>query len=252
MVGRWIERAASYAWPVLLWLIIADWGKLSTPLLLPPLQDVVLRLWELMGSIQFGQDCVATLFRWSVGFGLGAFCGGVVGLILGIQRRWYRFLEFALEFLRAMPVTAIFPLFLILFGIGDRSKIAMAFLPTFLLVLINGAYGVLHASRARLTMAAVFGANKLQIFCSITFFEALPQLFIGLRLAVSLSLVVTVVSEMFIGSDFGLGQRIYDAYLTNNINTLYAVLIVLGGIGYSLNKMVLWTEHRIVHWVGRR
>ena len=247
-----MERAASYTWPVLLWFLVADWGNLVTPLLLPPIQHVVQRLWELLGTSPFCMDLIGTLSRWGIGFGLGVIGGGLAGMIRGMQRRWYRFLEFALEFLRAMPVTAIFPLFLIMFGIGDYSKIAMAFLPTFLLVLINGAYGVLHASRARLTMAAVFGANKLQTFCAITFFEALPQLFIGLRLAVSLSLVVTVVSEMFIGSDFGLGQRIYDAYLTNNVNTLYAVLIVLGGIGYSLNKMVMWAERHIVHWVGRR
>ena len=69
-----------------------------------------------------------------------------------------------IEFFRAMPVTAIFPLFLLFFGLGDGSKIAMAFFPTFLLMLINTYYGVVLASPERRNMAVVFGATPTQVF----------------------------------------------------------------------------------------
>ena len=104
----------------------------------------------------------------------------------------------------------------------------------------------------RRKMAAVFGASKFQIFrLIIIIMDALPQIFVGLRLALAQSLIVTVVSEMFIGTDFGLGQRVYDSYLTNSVTTLYALLIVLGVIGYGANKLLVFLESRIVFWTGK-
>ncbi len=235
----------------LLWLGVADWTHAVSPLLLPPLTDVLTRLAQLTFSGTLLADTQATLLRWAQGFGLGAVLGTLAGLGLGTAPRLYRWLEGVIEFFRALPVTAIFPLFLMIFGIGDASKIAMAFLPTFLLMLINASYGVLHASRDRRRAAQVFGATPFQIFRYVVFWEALPQIFIGLRLALSLSLVVTVVSEMFIGTDTGLGQRIYDSYLTNAVTTLYALLLVLGLLGYGLNKLSMSLEKRCVTWAGR-
>ena len=71
------------------------------------------------------------------------------------------------------------------------------------------------------------------------------------RLSLAQSLIVTVVSEMFIGTDFGLGQRVYDSYLTNSVSTLYALLIVLGTLGYLANRLMVMGERRLVFWAGR-
>ena len=233
------------------WIAIADIAHFASPQLLPAFSDVIQRLYTITVNGTLLGDFWATMYRWVSGFVLGCTFGVAGGLILGLNPRFYKTIEFPIEFFRTLPVTAIFPLFLIIFGIGDASKIAMAFVPTFLLMLINSAYGVSHASKARIIMATVFGANQTQIFWRIVVFEALPQIFIGLRLALSLSMIVTVVSEMFIGSDKGLGQRIYDSYLTTQTTTLYAVLIVLGVLGYVLNKAIIFTEQRYVFWSGR-
>jgi NitT/TauT family transport system permease protein len=213
--------------------------------------DVFIRLKELVLSGSLLADFWATFGRWMVGFGLGVVAGIGAGLLLGVLPRLYAYCEGPIEFLRAMPVTAIFPLFLMIFGIGDESKIAMAFLPTFLLMLINSSYGVIHASPERRRVLLAFGATQIQIFRHVVWFEALPQIFIGLRLALSLSLIVTVVSEMFIGTDLGMGQRIYDSYLTNSVTTLYSFLLVLGVFGYGLNKICIALEKNIVFWAGR-
>ena len=236
---------------IALWITTADILHLSSPQLLPGFFDVLRRLGVIVLNGSLLQDFLATIYRWFYGFTLGVGLGAGCGLVLGISPRLYKAVEFPIEFFRTLPVTAIFPLFLIIFGVGDASKIAMAFVPTFLLMLINAAYGMLHASKARITMATVFGATRRQIFWRVVVFEALPQIFIGLRLALSLSMIVTVVSEMFIGSDRGLGQRIYDSYLTSQTTTLYAVLIVLGVLGYALNKIVMLAEQRFVFWSGR-
>jgi ABC-type nitrate/sulfonate/bicarbonate transport system permease component len=246
-----LEWALGFLSCLLLWYLAVDCFALVNPILLPPLKEVVLRLSELLTNGSLARDFLATIQRWTLGFGLGASLGITAGLVLGVTPRLYRILEGPLEFLRAMPVTAIFPLFLMIFGLGDASKIAMAFLPTFLLLLINASYGVFHASLERRRAVQIFGATPWQIFRYVVFFESLPQIFIGLRLALSLSLIVTVVSEMFIGTDTGLGQRIYDSYLTNSVTTLYALLLVLGLVGYVLNKISLSFEKRLVFWAGR-
>lgn len=209
------------------------------------------RLYSLITSGTISQDLFATMYRWAIGFSLGVSTGILVGLLLGISSGIRSFLEFPLEFFRSMPITAIFPLFLIVFGVDDSSKIAMAFTPTFLLIVVNTSYGVLLTDPTRRRMAAVFGARTFQTFRKIIVMDALPQIFVGLRLALSQSLIVVVVSEMFIGTDFGLGQRVYDSYLTNSVSTLYALLIVLGVIGYLFNRMLLFAEARFVFWAGK-
>ena len=233
------------------WLLAADVSHVASAQLLPPLQDVLKKLWLISANGSLAIDLKDSLYRWAIGFALGAFSGMVVGLLLGVNPRVYKACEFPIEFFRTLPVTAIFPLFLIIFGIGDASKIAMAFTPTFLLMLINTAYGVLHAPPHRGTMAKAFGASPWQVLTKITIFDVLPQIVVGVRLALSLSMIATIVSEMFIGSEHGLGQRIYDSYLTNDVQTLYAVLIVLGVIGYGLNKAVIKLEKRYVFWSGK-
>lgn len=235
----------------LVWFIVADWLELATPLILPPLKDVLARLWSLISSGEIFPDLYKTLYRWVLGFALGILVGVPCGLLLGTSAALYRVFELPIEFFRTLPVTAVFPLFLLIFGVGDEAKIAMAFFPTFLLLVVNTSYGVSHATPERQRMAKAFGASRLQSFRWITCREALPQIFIGLRLALSLSLIVTVVSEMFIGTEFGLGQRVYDSYLTNSVNTLYAILILLGLLGYGLNKLLILIEHKTVFWAGR-
>jgi ABC-type nitrate/sulfonate/bicarbonate transport system permease component len=235
----------------ILWVLAADILQISSPVLLPPLKNVCSRLVALFASGEVLNDISATMIRWGYGFSFGIIAGVFVGLLLGLSSTLRRVFEFPLEFIRSMPVTAIFPLFLIVFGIGDPSKVAMAFTPTFLLMVVNTSYGVTLVDPTRRKMAAVFGANRSQIFYKILIMDALPQIFVGLRLALAQSLIVTIVSEMFIGTDFGLGQRVYDSYLTNSVSTLYALLIVLGIIGYVANKILVSLESRFIYWTGK-
>lgn len=233
------------------WWLSADILQIASPLLLPSLKTVIERLFTMVIQGSFFDDLIVTLYRWVIGFSAGISCGVLVGLILGLSTRLRRLLEFPMEFIRSMPITAIFPLFLIVFGIGDPSKIAMAFTPTFLLMVVNTTYGVLLSDATRRRMASVFGATRLQIFRFIVVMDALPQIFVGLRLALAQSLIVVVVSEMFIGTDYGLGQRVYDSYLTNSVPTLYALLVILGVVGYLLNKLLLIIESSFIFWTGK-
>ena len=182
---------------------------------------------------------------------MGCSVGLIIGLLMGTSRKIYVACEFSVEFFRSLPVTALFPLFLLIFGEGDKCKGAMVFTATIFVVLINTAYGVFHAPKERIRMAKIFGASRVQIFYHITFFGALPQILIGIRTSLSLSFIVVIISEMFIGAEHGVGQRIYDAYNYNLTSDLYAIVLFLGIVGYISNKLVILVERRVANWAIR-
>ncbi len=87
-------------------------------------------------------------------------------------------MEFIIDFFRSLPATAIFPLFLLIFGVNDSSKIAVASFGAVLIILFNTAYGCMHAKQSRRTVAYLLGASRIQTFRFISFWDSLPQTFI--------------------------------------------------------------------------
>ena len=239
--------------PVLLlalWFAVSELG-LAPALLVPSPGAAFGSLYTLLITGDLLPDIGASLWRWAAGYALGCAIGMPIGLLIGSSPAVYRSSFPLLDFLRSLPVTALFPLFLLLFGIGDSSKIAMAFAATVFVVILNSAYGVLQAKQSRIRAAKVFGASRQQIFRWVIFFEALPQTLVGMRTALSLALIVVIVSEMFIGTQVGLGQRIFDAYTVNLTEELYAVLLLTGFLGYIMNRLFVSAERRIVFWAGQ-
>jgi ABC-type nitrate/sulfonate/bicarbonate transport system permease component len=137
---------------------------------------------------------------------------------------------------------------MLVFGVGDASKIAIVAFSCFFVVLINSIYGVWNAPKTRILMARTFRANQFQIFGKIVFFDALPQIFAGLRNALSIALILTVVTEMFIGTKSGLGFLIFNAKIAYDTPTMYAIIILLGILGYTMNMGLLFIEKRLIHW----
>ena len=140
---------------------------------------------------------------------------------------------------------------MIILGLGDISKIAVAAFSAFLIILFNVAYGLMNATPTRRLAARLMGASRLRVFRDVTIFESLPQTFVGLRTAVSLALVIVIVAEMFIGSDSGLGKRIIDAQITFDMPSLYGTILLTGALGYAFNLSLFALERRLVHWAGR-
>lgn len=226
-------------------------AALVTPKLLPsPVATIGSIVTNLVGGGLAG-DVVETLLRTLRAFVMATVFGVPLGIVIGASERIYRSVEFLVDFFRSTPATAMFPLFMIIFGLGDFSKIAVAAFSAWLIVLFNVAYGVMNSRPTRMLAARVMGASRLRTFRDVTFYESLPQTFVGLRTAVSLALVVIVVAEMFIGSDSGLGKRIIDSQITFDMPQLYGTILVSGALGYGLNVLFLVLESRLVHWAGR-
>jgi NitT/TauT family transport system permease protein len=235
---------------LLIWWIVASLELIDRVLLPTPLETFV-SLWQAIFSGDLTKDFGLTLYRSLYAFAIAVVAGIPVGIVLGSSERMYRSFEFLIDFFRSTPATAMFPLFLVIFGIGDFSKIAVAAFAGALVIFFNTAYGVMNTRKTRLMAAKVMGVPRWRIFLDVVFFESLPQTFIGLRTSISLTLVVIIVAEMFVGSTNGMGQRIIDSQQIFDMPQMYASIIATGVMGYGLNQFFLAIENKFVHWKGR-
>ncbi|WP_439409724.1 ABC transporter permease [Bradyrhizobium sp. DASA03076] len=237
-------------------ILLAIWSlvsflKLVDPVLLPSPLATFRTLWEGMQSGKLGVDFVRTVVRTITSTAIAAVIAIPLGIVLGSSEKVYRSVEFLIDFFRSTPASAMFPLFLVLFGVGDRTKISVAAFGAALVILFNVAYGVMNARKTRLLAAKVMGASRARVLFDVMLRESLPQTFVGLRNGVSLALVIIVVAEMFIGSTDGLGQRVFEAQQLFDMPAMYAAIFAAGALGYSLNLIFLIIERRFVHWAGR-
>lgn len=226
-------------------------ARIINPLFLPAPHQVFGMLGKMAVQIVVWQDAVSTLGRITISVLISAIIGIPVGLLIGYYGWAYKSSELMLDFFRSLPALALFPLFLLVFGIGDSAKVATAVFASTLVIVLNTRYGVTQSLQIRRIVAKIIGATKIEVFLRVVFFDALPQIFVGLRTAISLAVIVIVVTEMFVGTSFGLGHRIYESQLMYRVPEMYATIIITGLLGYALNKAIVIIENRVVHWSGR-
>jgi NitT/TauT family transport system permease protein len=221
------------------------------PVLLPSPQDSAKAIWVGFFQGNLFSDLRVTVVRTLAAFMLATLVCVPLGLVLGSSVQLYRSLEFVIDFFRSTPASALFPLFLVILGVGESTKIAVAAFGAGLLILFNTAYGVMNARKVRQAAACVMGASKSRVLIGVTLLESLPQTFIGMRSGVSFALVIVIVAEMFIGSTDGLGQRVINAQMIFNMPEMYATIFTAGVLGYSLNLFFILIERHFVHWGGK-
>lgn len=251
---RWLDkRYLPIIGPLLLFAlweltISAQWVK---PVLLPPPGETLSHLWGTFTSGSIFPDLLATVYRTLASFAIAVVIGVPLGVALGSSEAAYRSVEFLIDFFRSTPSSALIPLFMLIFGITDINKIAIASFGAMLIVLFNSAYGVMNAKKTRVMAAQIMGVSRWHVFKDVLLMESLAQTFVGLRSAVSMALVIVIVAEMFIGSETGLGHRIIDAQQVFNVKEMYTSILVTGALGYLLNLLFLLIEKKLIHWSGK-
>jgi ABC-type nitrate/sulfonate/bicarbonate transport system permease component len=243
---QWVGPIALVA----LWIIAHQTGIFNRTLL-PGFFETARHLYYLVFTGNIVADFNQTIIRMSIGFGIATVLGVPFGILIGYFAPLFEIFEIPLDFFRSLPVTTLYPLFVLIFGIGHNSKIAMVVVACIFVIALNTAYGVIQRKLVRTQVAQLFGASRIQLLTEVIFWEALPQIFIGLRIAISYALIVEIVCEMFMGTQKGLGQRVFEAYNTYLIVELYAIVLLVGFTGYLINKLFVFGETRIVHWVGK-
>lgn len=230
---------------------VGIWVEIVDPVLLPSPAQAALAIWNGMVDGGLLADFLRTVERTTYSILIASVVSIPLGIFLGSSERLYRSVEFIIDFFRSTPASAVFPLFLVIFGVGDETKILVASFGAALVILFNVSYGVMNARKTRLLAAKVMGASKVRVLIDVMLLESMPQTFIGIRNGVSLALIIVIVAEMFIGSVDGLGHRIIDAQMLFEMPDMYAAIFVAGALGYGFNLLFLIIEQRFVHWSGK-
>lgn len=230
---------------LLLWEIAARSGLLNATFFPPPTSILgALRRLTLSGALPL--DLLATTRRVAVGFALGFIPAAAVGLLMGLSGTLRAVLLPITSLIYAIPKIAILPLFLVIFGLGEQSKIAMIVASSFFFVLLNAMAGVLAIDRLHLDVAHAFGASRWQVIRTVALPGALPLVLTGARLALGFSLIVAVGSEFVIPGGHGIGTRIWLSWQILDIEQMYAGLIAAALLGVLLNFLMDEVERRLL------
>jgi NitT/TauT family transport system permease protein len=180
-------------------------------------------------------------------FLLGSATGILVGLLFVAYPKVEQFIDPIFAGLNALPRIALAPLFLLWFGLGISSKIALGFSLTFFIVLSSTIAGARSVNSDHLMLADTLGASSTQIFRRITLPSAVPTVFSGLRLGLIYALLGVIAGEI-IAAQHGLGQSLTFLAGTFQINGVFAVLLLLAMLGMSLTWIMTAVEARLLRW----
>ena len=230
-----------------LWEIVSALGIFDS-FLFPSPVDVMQRFGGLFLGMEILPDLASTLVKIFVSLAIGSLMGILLGLLIS---RWdfvYNAVSPLLDFFRSVPATALFPLFLLIFGAGDPTNTALATWICAIYLSLHVSKGLRNASETAIITAKSLKKTELETLIHVRFREALPMIFVGFRTAVSLTVVLVIVAEMFVGTKAGMGKALIDAAYVYDIPKLYAGILIIGIIGYLLNYLVRKTEERVLHW----
>lgn len=231
------------------WCAVSKLG-LTDPIILPSPASVGRAIFTLILSQSFLADVFHTVGRVAGAVTIAAVSGIPMGLYLGYRREVYAFVEGPIHALRSVPASALFPLLLLVVGVGNSAIVALATYPSLLVILVNVVSGARRANIRRIYQAEILGLSPFRKLRDVLFYEALPQIFDGVRTAVSYSLVLVIAVEMFIGAgDKGLGRCIYDYQSAYRIPETYASIVLAGCIGILLNQGLSMLERRSLRWI---
>lgn len=226
---------------------IASRTRLINPQFFPPFTDVMSTFFTLWGNNVFPEHLAATLRRMAVGYGVAAVLGVGLGLIMGRWQGVYDLFEPIVEFTRPMPPVALIPVLILLLGIGDDMKIAIVLFASIFPVLLNTIDGVRSVHPTLLDVARTFRLSEAERLRKVIFPAALPQIMAGLRISLAIALIVALVSEM-IGATQGLGYFVLQSQRGLRIRDMYAAIVMLALLGFTLNGLFVLVESRILAW----
>jgi ABC-type nitrate/sulfonate/bicarbonate transport system permease component len=224
------------------------WARSEASFLLPPASTVAERAWQVWPTHEFLQTVAASLKRLAAGYAIGAGIGVAAGVLLGASRRARQALEPLTEFLRAVPPIAIVPVAIVILGLGDGMRIAVIAFGVCFPVLVNTVEGVRAVSPEARDTAAMLQVGPAERLYRIYLPAALPSIVAGLRVALSIGLVMVVISEFAGGSGDGLGRYILFQQSQFNVPEMYGGILFLGLLGYALNQLFLVAERRVLFW----
>ena len=169
------------------------------------------------------------------------------GIIIGWSRFWDDLFDLPVNFVRSIPKTALAPLFIVWFGLGDGSKILLIAFSSYFFTVIPTIEGVKNVDKAYVKSARSMGAREWQILTTVLLPSAMPSIFAGVRLAMTTSLLVLVMAEVMAGNS-GLGYLLETSRANLDLPVMFATLLTLGALGYGIDLLMKHLSKVIMPW----
>lgn len=231
---------------LLIWEIAPRIG-LADPVFIPPVSVVFKALGELIVSGELLKHTSISFERAFAGFAIATVLAIPLGFIVGWFRTVEKYIDPLLQTLRQLPVLALFPVFILLFGIGEVSKIAIIALSAFWSIFLNTVNGVKNVDPLLVKSARSMRVSNIEMFKKVVLPAAIPSIFTGLRYGGTIALVLLVAAEM-LGANSGLGYAVNNWQLTLMIPEMFAGIITLTILGLVINYSLVWLEKKASHW----
>jgi ABC-type nitrate/sulfonate/bicarbonate transport system permease component len=235
------------ALPVVLfagWFVISDG---SENFYAPPLRDILTAFGETWSADRLRTDVAPSLIRLTAGYALAALIGVALGVAIGLSRRLRATVEPVLEFFRAIPPPVLVPVIMLFAGIGDGMKVIVIVFGCVWPILLNTVEGVRAVDSVVLDTARAYGVNGPARITRVILPSAAPQIAAGLRQALSIAIILMVISEMFAASN-GLGFTIVQFQRSFAIPEMWSGIILLGLLGFGLSLLFRLAEQRALRW----
>lgn len=232
-------------------LVIAfsSWQFLSTfvfnPFLIPPPLVVLETAWPMVLSGEIFRHIGISLLRVGIGFISGCVAAIALGVLIGWIKVANELLDPVIELLRYLSPTAMIPIAVIWFGIGETSKYFLIFWGTFFIVLINTTAGVMRAPIIRQRAAECLGASRLEIFLLVVIPSAAPYIVTGMRIAMASSFMSIIPAEI-LAADSGIGFLLQNSSILLQTNRIFVALLTISVLGFIFDRLFRMAVDRML------
>ena len=248
------RRWSGYLYPVvslaalfIIWQLVVS-AQWVTEFFLPGPGRVFNLMIEMVLDGSLFVHIVVSMGRVVAGFLLAILVALPMGMLIGLWRPMFHLVDPWIELVRPIPPIAWIPLAIMWLGLGEESKIAIIMYGAFFPIVLNTISGFHAVDRVHIWAALTLGVSRQQIFWHVIMRSALPQVVVGLRLGAGMAFIVLVAAELIL-ADAGLGFLIQDGRYQLKTEQIMVGIVVIGVIGYFINKGLLWLESK---WIPYR
>lgn len=224
------------------------------PLLLPPPTEIIQTTSDILQEgyrqVSLWQHILVSVLRATVAFAAAIAVGIPLGLAMGLSPVTSALLEPFVQFLRPLPKIALIPLTVVWFGIDEGSKFFLIFISCLLSVIVSAAAATVGVNKNRVRAAQTLGANRYQIFTRVVLPNALPEIITGVRLSIGIGWTSLIAAEM-VAANSGLGWMVINAGTYLRTDVVMLGILLLGGIGYLFDLLLVLLQRSFVPWAGR-
>jgi NitT/TauT family transport system permease protein len=231
---------------IAVWEIVGRTGIINARFF-PPFSKVFLALGNLAVSGTLYKHVSISLQRALTGYTMGLCFAIPLGIAIGVFRRFEQFINPLLQLFRNLSVFSLLPVFILLFGIGETSKIAVIFWGVLWNVLLNTVAGVKNVDLALIKGARAMGTGQIRLFATVILPGALPHIFSGMRISATTSIIILIAAEM-LGASRGLGFALHFYEANMMIPQMYGIIIVMAVLGLTLNFILEGVEKHSFRW----